>query len=271
MRVIVVVIAAVTVACCGTARADLVYNMTSKLPSADPPMLLKHRLSLATDRLAVQSNAGGAPTRFVFRDDKKLLWMIDVQNHAYMEVDEPSVKALAAQVGPIMEKMQENMAKLPAHQRATMEDILKMQAKSAAEPTPKVETRKTKTKETIAGYPCTRWDVLHDGVKVSEIWATDWKRAKVDKSEFAVLARLSAFLDILHAASPATRNLSHESDLVNELDRVDGFPVRIRQFKDGMLAAESTLDSVDSEKIDPAAFEVPAGFTKQLFGPTDTR
>jgi hypothetical protein len=51
------------------------------------------------------------------------------------------------------------------------------------------------------------------------------------------------------------------------MDRVDGFPVRIRQFEDGMLASESTLEAVDGKKVDAATFEVPAGYEQKEFGP----
>jgi hypothetical protein len=251
----------------GPARADLAYTMKTKALAMDPPTLVTHRISLAADRMALHSEADGKATDFVFRGDQKLLWMIEPASKAYMQVDEASVKALAAQVGPMMEEMQERLAKLPPEQRATMEEILNMKAKGPEQPEPKIELRSTGAKEKIAGYDCSRWDVLRDGTKTSEVWVTSWKAAGATKQDFAVLKQFSEFTKMLHAASPATRNLSRDGDLISEMDRVDGFPVRIRQFEGQDLASESTLEAVESQKIAPATFEVPAGYARRQFGP----
>jgi hypothetical protein len=249
------------------AWADLTYTMSTNALTMDPPRVILHRISLGADRMALASSSDGNMTRFVFRGDKKVLWMIDDPSHAYMQIDEASVKALTASIGPSLEYMQEKMAQLPPHQRAEMEKILHMEAKGAAKPKPVVAVTNTGQKEKIEGYDCTRWDVTHDGTKTAEVWATSWKAARASKADFAVLEQLTAFLAVLHEASPATRNLSRPGDLVSEMDRVDGFPVRIRQFEDGMLASESTLEAVDGKKVDAATFEVPAGYEQKEFGP----
>lgn len=259
-----VVVAAAALA--GSAHADLVYTMRTKALKMDPPAMLTHRMSMAADRMTLHSEADGKATQFVFRGDKKLVWMIEPVSHSYMEIDEASVKALAAQVGPMIAHMQERMAELPPEQRAEMEKILNIPAQGTVVQ-PKVELRRSGDKEKIAGYDCVRWDVLHDGAKTAEVWATNWKAAGTTKQDFAVLRQLTAFLETLHAASPATRNLSNNGELIRELDRVDGFPVRIRQFEDGMLASESTVESIDTKPIAATAFEVPAGYSKQAFGP----
>lgn len=252
----------------GAAYADLVYTMRTKALAMDPPAMLTHRMSMAADRMALHSAAGDKRTEMVFRGDRKVLWMIEPAAHAYTEVDEASVKALAAQIGPVIEHMRERMAQLGPEERAAMEEILRLQAKGPATTAPQVEARKTAAKEKIAGYDCVRWDILRDGVKTGEIWATPWKAAGVGKEDFAVLRDLNQFLATLHAASPATRDISRGGDLVGDMDRVDGFPVRIRHFEDGVLASESTLESLDKRKLESTLFEVPAGYTKREFGPS---
>lgn len=260
-----VVVLLIAIAAVPSARADLVYSMRTKALAMDPPMMLTHRMSLAADRMALTSEADGKSSHFVYRGDKQVLWMIEPPTHEYTEIDEASVKALAAQVGPMIEQMREKLAQLPPEQRATMEEILNMQAKKD-EPAPKIEVRNSGAKEKIAGYDCVRWDVLRDGTKSGEIWAAKWSATGASKKDFAVLSQLNEFLATLHAAAPATRDLG-DGGLIGEMDRVDGFPVRIRQFEDGVLASESTLESLHTESVAASTFEVPAGYSKRAFGP----
>jgi hypothetical protein len=260
-----VVAALLVIAAVPGARADLVYTMRTKALAMDPPAMLTHRMSLAADRMALTSETDGKSSHFVYRADKQVLWMIEPVTHEYTEIDAASVRALAAQVGPVLEQMREKMAQLPAEQSAQMEEILNMQAKGA-QPQPEIELRKSGEKEKIAGYDCVRWDVLRDGVKSAEIWATKWSATGASKADFAVLTQLKEFLSTLHAASPATRDLGG-GDLISEMDRVDGFPVRIRHFEDGMLASESTLESLDTKSVAASTFEVPAGYKQRAFGP----
>lgn len=53
------------------------------------------------------------------------------------------------------------------------------------------------------------------------------------------------------------------------MDTIDGFPVLMREFKDGKPATEMLFRSVEKRQLDPGTFEVPAGYTAKTIGAGD--
>lgn len=246
------------------AHADVVYTLQAKQMLVTPPATSTIQLSLSADKLAVEPEPGAKGPHMVFRGDKNVLWTMDPSTKTYVEMNGEMMKSLAAEMGPAMEQMKEQMKALPPDQRAKAEAMMNAQmGGGAGAKEPVVEVKNSGEKQTIAGYVCTHWDVFKDGKKVSEVWAADWSAAHVKKADFAVLKSMGQFMDDLRKSSPMMRR---NNDAVVEMTRVDGFPVLVRQYADDKLVGETALQKVESKSIDASAFELPTGYTERKLG-----
>jgi hypothetical protein len=155
---------------------------------------------------------------------------------------------------------------MPPEQRKQVEEMMKSQMPGMDAPKHTLDVVATGKKETIMGKSCTSYEVLVDGEKISEVWATSWKEAGVPKESLSMLYALTAFFEDLASSNPMLGEaLQSEGGFMQGLDRIDGFPLRIVDFEAGEPVSESLVKSMSSEAIAPEVFEVPAGYRKKSF------
>jgi hypothetical protein len=51
--------------------------------------------------------------------------------------------------------------------------------------------------------------------------------------------------------------------MLGEIEKLKGFPILVRTFEDGKATQETLFKSIETQKVDPSLYEVPAGFTQQ--------
>jgi hypothetical protein len=77
---------------------------------------------------------------------------------------------------------------------------------------------------------------------------------------------MAAFYQKLFEANPFLRESAGDAGFFDGAERIDGFPVRVRVFEDGQATAETLFKKAESRRIDPAQFELPAGYQKTTLG-----
>lgn len=262
--------------------ADLVITIDWKDLDTTPPTVETRHAYLASDRLKMEIGSSAAaaaaaktpakapakesePSTLIYRGDRQQVWVVDPATRSYFAIDKESMAGVSKQMDDTMKEMEKQLAALPPEQRKMVEEAMKgkaapgTQAQGAATPPP-FELVRTERKETIAGYPCVCYERREGKVKHGEVWVTSWDRAGVTEESFAVYRNLSRFFQDVMAATPMFRQAAANGGFEG-MDRVDGFPILMREFEDGKPVSEILFRSVEKRKLDPATFEVPAGYT----------
>lgn len=254
----------------GVARADVVATIETKDLGTDPPTVESQQMFIGADRFrASGSTVATGQVVTIYRADKNLLWILDEEHKSYMELDKQTMHMMVAKLDEAMDQMDKALEQLPPEQRKAAEEIVKGKAPAAAPAAvPNIEFKNTGTKQTINGHPCTRYDCSVEGKKTNEVWVTSWGEAGVTQETLAVFKNLAGFFDQTLESSPLLRDQMNQSVAVlGEIEKLKGFPILVRTFEDGKATQETLFKSMETQKVDPSLYEVPAGFTqKQGFG-----
>ena len=255
--------AVVAMAVPGSARADLVVTLERKSMRTDPPAVESQQMSMAGDKLAATVQESGRPSQVIWRGDKQTLYSIDPATKSYYAIDKATMTAVSEQVSGAMKQMQDELAKLPPEQRAQAEKMMGNMGGAASGPS--IEVKSTGEKQTIQGYPCTRYDVLLGGKRTSEMWVAGWSAVKVTKDDMGALRSMSTFFEDMVKSNPMLRNMA-TSGAFQGMDRVDGFPVLVRHFDGDKVVEEMTLKGVERRAVPASTFDIPAGYARKELG-----
>jgi hypothetical protein len=200
---------------------------------------------------AVLVMKGARMTRILFAEKEGLLRIIDDTDSVYFDMKcEKGTEEDAA----MMEDVQKQLAELPADQREMVEKMMGEQMKSMTAPS--VAYVWSDAQETIAGYECTRVDVMQKDEKTSEYWAsTDDDFTLNGDEKKALKAMHECVSNTLLTAQSAGRGNVFAWDTSR-----DGFPIVTRHFEGKKKTRELTLDSSNRDAISGTLFEVPKGY-----------
>ncbi len=194
------------------------------------------------------------------------IYVIDQQDKSYVVLDKATMEQLGKQLGAAMEKMKEQLAKMPPEQRAQMEQMMGIKSSGNGAGGWTMEAVDTGKSDKVEGRACKVWDVKLNDQPDHQICVVPYSAlpgTEDFKSVFEKFARV--FEDM-------AKNLPQLSGAMNNqmsaLRKVNGFPMRTRSYENGRLAPEEQVVKVWREQAIPASmFEVPAGF-KQKQMPT---
>jgi hypothetical protein len=234
--------------------------------------LVKHDIKAGTtqpeEKMYVQSGSG----RFVDPEGRTTMikgdtmYIIDDSDHSYIVFDKATMQAVAQKLNAAMDKMKEQMAKLPPEQRAQMEQMMGGAMGGAMSGKPRtVEVANTGKADNVGGRACKVWDVTRDSKLDQQICVVAYS-ALPGKEDFqALFANFAKVFEEMAKSVPMLSGM-----MTNEFSaqaKVGGFPVRQRNYDEqGKLVDEETLVKDWHEEAFPASmFEVPAGYKqKQL-------
>ena len=252
-------------AACGIARADVVATIETKDLDSGSPGVESQQMFIAADRFrASGSTSATGPVVTIYRADKNLLWILDEEHKTYMQLDKQTMTMMVAKLDEAMDQMQKMMENLPPEQRKAVEDAVKEKAPAAKAAAARIDFKSTGAKQTINGHPCVQYNCTIDGEKNSEVWVTSWGEAGITQETLAVFKKLAGFFDQSLESSPLLRQQINQSvALLGEIEKLQGFPILVRTFADGKPSQETLFKSIETRKVDPSLYEVPAGFTQQ--------
>lgn len=242
------------------ARAGVVIHFETKAAGDAAPR--PATLWIEADRLRVESSEG----TMIYRDDKRVLWVMEGDKKSYMEMTEKD----AEKVSGAMSEMQAQLAALPPEQRAMVEQMMKGQMASmgspSAAPREPLAYAKTGKSETINGWACTSWDATRGGRREQELWVTGFTDFGLKESDFAACQRLAEFLAKM--GGPIAEQVGDQPfarKLGGGADALPGVPVRTIDL-DPRGATTHELKKVAREEIPSSKFDLPAGYAKQDLG-----
>jgi len=194
---------------------------------------------------------GARPGRMVFDEKAGVLHVINDQDKTYLDLDKN-----AAGRGDPMAMMQEQMAKMPADQRAMMEGMMKSAMGSMPPPLTYVTSTETRT---VDGYTCTRVDGMRGGEKVTEYCGSTSPDLRMSGAERQTMLDMQGYLRnfsiMVRSADDSTRAFQWDTS-------TDGYPVSTRCFANGVMTLDLSLQSVSRQPIPKDLFELPKGYKK---------
>ncbi|MEO8061701.1 MAG: hypothetical protein ABI821_03030 [Pseudomonadota bacterium] len=198
------------------------------------------------------------------------MYMVDEADKSYVVFDKATMDKLAKKMNDEMSQVKEQLAKLPAEQRAQMEAAMgKIPGMDGNDQKWTVEALDTGKSDKVDGRACKLWDVKRNDELDEQVCVVPFASLPGKENVQAVFGNFSKVFDEMAKSVPMLAGM-----MGNEFSahvKTNGYPVRLRSYEDGKLAPEETLMKVWREEAVPASmFEIPAGYKlKQMsMGPS---
>jgi hypothetical protein len=224
---------------------------------------LKTNSSQLAQKMYVQGGSGrfedGEGRASIIKGDT--IYVVDPDDRSYVVLDKATMEQLGKQLGAAMEKVKEQLQKMPPEQRAQMEQMMGIQSAGDGGGW-KVDAVDTGKSDKVEGRACRVWDVKRNDQLDHQICVVPYSSlpGKEDfKSAFEKFAKI--FEDMAKNLPQLSGAMSNE---MSALSKVNGFPMRTRNYENGRLAPEEQVVKVWREEAIPASmFEIPAGYTQK--------
>lgn len=203
----------------------------------------------------------------IFDGARKVLFTIVHDEKTYFALEGRSMEETLSQYNAQMEaaiaRLEQNLGDLQPEQVEKIKNsiALRRQAMARGEraslmPLAVEDSGHT---ENINGRRCRRYDVMQDGEKVREVWATSWESLELSPKSFSVFDDFGEFFQSLMASGA-----QHDQELVKHpfvtLHQIDGFPVLIRKLQGERIMEETRLFVEDTKAVEPSYFRPPQGY-----------
>jgi len=265
MKRVSVVLCAVLMAT--PAFAGVVYEVETTDHLSSPARVFDAEMTVEGQslKMGVATGDEDSNSEMIFRGDRREMIIIDHDKHSYFVMDEAALKELAAKLNEVTAMMEQAMANVPESQRAMVEKMMKGRMPQQAEPREASELRKTGDRDTINHYPCVRYELWRGGLRVSELWVTDWSNIEGGPETTEAFHEMSEFFKEMLDSIPQFAGGNEVADAAFEhMKEMNGFPVVTREFADdGSLERMVRLKSANRRTIDPTAFEPPPGYKRK--------
>lgn len=197
----------------------------------------------------------------IYRGDKGVWWIIELQDRSYSEITEADLEKGASQMLRAMEKMERELSKVPPEERKMMEAMMKGMPGMTSQEEKSVVTLKKVGSESVEGFACEKYQFFENGVLVSEVWATPMEKIGIPKDTFRAFERLAEKMEgFAKGMSPRAGGHLEKKDLTEE---IKGFPVKeIKYSQDGKVLSTTLLKKVEKRGLEGNLFEIPTGFKK---------
>jgi hypothetical protein len=189
------------------------------------------------------------------------IYVIDQDDKTYVVLDKATMEQLGKQMSAAMEKMKEQLAKMPPEQRAQLEQMMGIQSGGGAGgwTMDAVDTGKS---DKVDGRACKVWDVKVNDQPDHQICVVPYSALPGTEDFKTVFEKFARVFEDM------AKNLPQLSGAMNNqmsaLRKVNGFPMRTRSYENGRLAPEEQVVKVWREEAIPASmFEVPAGYQQK--------
>jgi hypothetical protein len=193
------------------------------------------------------------------------MYMVDDVAKTYVVFDKATMEKLAIQINDAMEKMKEQLSKLPPEQRAQVEQMMAAQMPGIDGKEYVVEAVDTGKSDKVDSRACRVWDVTRNGVLDEQLCVVPYSALPGKENLPSVFAKFAKLFEEMAKSVPMLTGMMTSE--FNTMIKVGGFPIRTRAYEDGKLGSVEQLVQVWRElAVPPALFEIPAGYTQKQMG-----
>ena len=254
-----------------------------KAESRDLPDGTATPLVITVDGNLVSISGASDDGRMIFRGDRQQMLIVDDAEKSYMALDRAMADGIAQQLAAATKQMEAAIAKLPADQQAMARRLLEQQqpqqpqvrtpaaaARAEAALADAEQVNRTDEFGTREGYPCTKYEVFKEGVKVRELWVTDWNNVAGHEELEAAMESMDEFLGKLTAAFGkllgGDGSQLGAATLAQWWHGIPGMPLVTTDFENGTATEESVVRSIETSSIPSSTFEVPEDYKEKKIG-----
>jgi hypothetical protein len=228
--------------------------------------LVNHDIPANTTDLAQKMYVQGSNGRFVDEAGRatiikgNTMYIVDDTDKTYIAFDKATMEQLAKQITAAMERMKEQLAKMPPEQRAQIEAMMaKTPGMGGADQKWVVEAVDTGKTDKVDGRTCKVWDVRRNGELDDQLCVVPYSQLPGKENFQAIFANFAKVFEEMSKSVPMLAGVMNNE--FSAQAKVNGFPVRSRGYENGKLGDEEQLVKVWREEEVPAAmFEIPAGY-----------
>ncbi|HEX6637374.1 MAG TPA: DUF4412 domain-containing protein [Steroidobacteraceae bacterium] len=264
-RLKTIVLLALAMGVPGLAGAGVYVEMVDHKVGADKTTLVQKMYVQGTSgRFVDIDDQGGKPRETATIIKNGTLYAIDDQDKSYVMLDKATMDQLGKKLSDGLSQMKEQLAKMPPEQRAQVEQMLSKQIPGFAGSDQKwtVEAVDTGKTDKVDGRTCRLWDVKRNGELDEQLCVVPFDALPGKENFQAVFGNFAKVFEEMAKTVPMLSGLM--SNEFSAQEKINGFPVRSRDYENGKLSDMERVMSVWREQSVPAAmFEIPAGYRKK--------
>lgn len=215
----------------------------------------------SSGRFVDVGDAGGE-TATIIRNGA--LYAVDDADKSYVMLDKATMDQLGKKLADGLAQMKSQLAKMPPEQRAQVEQMLSKQIPGFASGDQKwtVEAVDTGKTDKVDGRTCRIWDVKRNGELDEQLCVVPFSALPGKENFQAVFGNFARVFEEMAKTVPMLSGLM--SNEFSAQEKINGFPVRSRDYENGKLGDTERVMSVWREEAVPSSlFEVPAGYRKK--------
>ncbi|HUQ11005.1 MAG TPA: DUF4412 domain-containing protein [Steroidobacteraceae bacterium] len=251
----------------GLARAGVYVEMADrKAGSTETKLVQKMYIQGTSGRFVDVSDRGEGndstrETATLIKDGT--LYAIDDEDKSYVMLDKASMDQLGKKLSAGIEQMREQLSKMPEEQRAQMEQMLAKQIPGFSTGQKwSVESVDTGETDKVDGRSCHLWDVKRNGELDEQLCVVPFAALPGKENFQAVFGNFAKVFEEMAKTVPMLAGLMSNEFAAQE--KINGFPVRSRDYENGKLSDVERVMRVWREESVPASmFQVPAGYKKK--------
>jgi hypothetical protein len=219
------------------------------------------KIYIEKDRIRAESSGTEDNMITIFREDKGLFWVVNLDKKTYSELTKEDLEKLKKQMDDAFKQMEEQFKNMPPEQRKMMEKMMPEQARKAMDRPIKAEYKKKSSGEKVNKWTCSHYEGYVEGKKTSDLWTTDFKKLGIDASDLTGLNAMGKFFEVI------TKDIEElymiGSEHYEKEGGFSGMPVKIIDYENGSVVQTMEMQKIDSKSFDAAIFELPSGLKKE--------
>jgi translation elongation factor P/translation initiation factor 5A len=184
----------------------------------------------------------------LYDNKKKKMSFVDLENKQIHEMDETTfakLRAMRAEMQPMMEQMRRQLKNMPPEQRRMMEKQMpQLQAMQGGGKSTVTARRGKKTR--IKGYPCQVVDMLFNGKALHQMCVAEPAAVGISRGDYQTMLGMFEFMDKMAQASPMAPKRFGAM--------LKGVPVQMKDLGTGKV---QTVKSVSNGNLSNETFKLP--------------
>lgn len=220
-------------------------DLNTKKVTTDTILLDANRMRMDMDK--------GTVVMFLTDGGRNRMVMLNKDKNEYQEIDEATMKQMAAQMSGAMAQMDAAMKNMPPEQRAMMEKMMKGKMPQAAAPVKTVYTAKGGS--SVNGFSCTKYEGMRGAEKEADVCAAVPAQLKLTASDMQIFEKMREFSSsLLSALSNSPVKISVPT---NSLEAgYEGFPIQRTEYSGGQPTTRGELKSITRVSFSDADFSL---------------
>ncbi len=186
----------------------------------------------------------------LYDNKKKKMSFVDLRHKQIHEMDETTLakmRAMRAEMQPMMEQMRKQLKNMPPEQRRMMEKQMpQLQGMRGAGGGKNAVTARKGKKTKIKGYPCQVVDMLYNDRALHQMCVAKPAAVGMSQQDYKTMLGMFAFMDKMAQASPmAPKRFG---------SMLKGVPVQMKDLSTGKI---QTVKSISNGRLSKDTFKLP--------------